>query len=246
MWQNSTSTKKCRTIEIVAELNASHLLASDFREANIARVRLAMLFCEEPYGTLHFGYGAMFHCDGNPMSESNILIKKILPECIGEAKQFLLPNEAECVNLCEMIFCKNAQDCYAVIYEEKIVGVFCFRNRRTIFHCLPFTKYKTALDKILCQETQAAFYEFFADEKPFCINGEATGSLFLKNIFRNKKNPVHAKVTNEYFLMQKTFSREESAEANSSLSACENQSHILPASPCDEEKLFPLECAYQF
>ena len=180
------------------------------------------------------------------MNESNILIKKILPECIGEAKQFLLPNEAECVNLCEMIFCKNAQDCYAVIYEEKIVGVFCFRNRRTVFHCLPFTKYKTALDKILCQETQAAFYEFFADEKPFCINGEATGSLFLKNIFRNKKNPVHAKTTNEYFLMQNTFSQEKSADANSSLSACKNQSRIFLALPCDEEKLFPLERAYQF
>ena len=188
-------------------------------------------------------------------------MKQMKIEAISESERetalnFIAPFENECVNL-EHEILHGVENCYAIKNEstEKdlqnmphnlICGVFCFRNRRTVFHCLPFTKYKTAFDKILCQETQAAFYEFFADEKPFCINGEATGSLFLKNIFRNKKNPVHAKVTNEYFLMQKTFSQEKSAETNSSLGACENQSRIFLASPCDEEKLFPLERAYQF
>ncbi|MDE6719474.1 MAG: GNAT family N-acetyltransferase, partial [Treponemataceae bacterium] len=125
-------------------------------------------------------------------------------------------------------------------------------TRRTIFHCLPLTKYKTALDKILCQETQGAFYEFFADEKPFCINGEATGSLFLKNIFRNKKNPAHAKIVNEYFLMQKNLAQEKNASADLSSQSfempqsSENEFRIFQAAPCDEEKVFPLERAYQF
>ncbi len=179
------------------------------------------------------------------MNESNVSIKKISPESIAEAKQFVLSSESECVNLCEMLFEKNAQDCFAIICEEKIVGVFCFKGRRTIFHCLPFTKFKTASDKILCQKTQGAFYEFFENEKPFCINGEATGSLFLKNIFRNKKNPAHAKVTNEYFLMRKNLSQEKNLAASEMPESSENNFRVFCAAPCDEEKLFPLERAYQ-
>ncbi|MDE6720357.1 MAG: hypothetical protein K2J68_10940, partial [Treponemataceae bacterium] len=75
------------------------------------------------------------------------------------ALDFIAPFENECVNLSHEIL-YGTKNCYAVKNEsienaqstarnsiEKIVGVFCFRNRRTIFHCLPFTKYKTALDK---------------------------------------------------------------------------------------------------
>lgn len=199
----------------------------------------------------------------------NMILKQMKIELISENEleatlDFIAPFENECVNLSHEIL-HGAKNCYAVKNDaiensqtaprnsiEKIVGVFCYRNRRTIFHCLPFTKYKTALDKILCQETQGAFYEFFADEKPFCINGEATGSLFLKNIFRNKKNSAHAKIVNEYFLMQKNFTQEKNASADlpaQSLEmpqSSENEFRIFQAAPCDEEKLFPLERAYQF
>ncbi len=163
----------------------------------------------------------------------------------NSALDFIAPYENECVNLANAIL-REAQDCYAIMREEKIVGAFCFRNRRTIFHCLPFTKYKTALDKILCQETQSLLYEFFASEKPFCINGEATGSLFLKNIFRYKKNPMHARITNEYFLMRKNPAQEKNTSAfDQSPHSSESGFHIFQASPCDEEKIFPLELAYQ-
>lgn len=199
----------------------------------------------------------------------NMILKQMKIELISEneigaALDFIAPFENDCVNLAHEIL-HGAKNCYAVKNEaiedsqnaarnsiEKIVGVFCFRNRRTIFHCLPFTKYKTALDKILCQETQGAFYEFFADEKPFCINGEATGSLFLKNIFRNKKNSAHAKIVNEYFLMQKNLAQEKNASADLPAQSpempqsSENEFRIFQAAPCDEEKLFPLERAYQF
>lgn len=199
----------------------------------------------------------------------NMILKQMKIELISEneigaALDFIAPFENECVNLAHEIL-HGAKNCYAVKNEsiensqiaprnsiEKIVGVFCYRNRRTIFHCLPFTKYKTALDKILCQETQGAFYEFFADEKPFCINGEATGSLFLKNIFRNKKNSAHAKIVNEYFLMQKNLAQEKNASADLPAQSpempqsSENEFRIFQAAPCDEEKLFPLERAYQF
>lgn len=176
------------------------------------------------------------------------------------ALDFIAPFENECVNLAHEIM-HGAKDCYAVKNESSetnsrgavrnpphnsTCGIFCFRNRRTVFHCLPFTKYKTALDKMLCQETQMPFYEFFADEKPFCINGEATGSLFLKNILRNKKNPAHAKIANEYFLMCKNLSQEKNATADLPSPPYENRFHIFQAEPCDEEKLFPLERAYQF
>ena len=199
----------------------------------------------------------------------NMILKQMKIELISEneigaALDFIAPFENDCVNLAHEIL-HGAKNCYAVKNEaiensqtaprnsiEKIVGVFCYRNCRTIFHCLPFTKYKTALDKILCQETQGAFYEFFADEKPFCINGEATGSLFLKNIFCNKKNPAHAKIVNEYFLMRKNLAQEKNAGADlpsQSLEmpqSSENEFRIFQAAPCDEEKLFPLERAYQF
>lgn len=199
----------------------------------------------------------------------NMILKQMKIELISEneigaALDFIAPFENECVNIAHEIL-HGAKNCYTVKNDaiensqtaprnsiEKIVGIFCFRNRRTIFHCLPFTKYKTALDKILCQETQGAFYEFFADEKPFCINGEATGSLFLKNIFCNKKNPAHAKIVNEYFLMRKNLAQEKNAGADlpsQSLEmpqSSENEFRIFQAAPCDEEKLFPLERAYQF
>lgn len=160
------------------------------------------------------------------------------------ALDFIAPYENECVNLANEILC-GSQNCYALLCEEKIVGVFCFRNRRTIFHCLPFTKYKTALDKILCQETQSPLYEFFADEKPFCINGEASGSLFLKNIFRYKKNPAHARITNEYFLMRKNPAQEKNIVIPELPQSSESGFHIFQATPYDEEKIFPLELAYQ-
>lgn len=179
------------------------------------------------------------------MTEPNVSIKNLSSKLIEEAAQLVLQNEAECVNLCEIIFDENAQDCYAVICEEKIVGAFCFRNRRTVFHCLPFTKYKTALDKILCQKTQSVFYEFFADEKPFCINGEASGSLFFKNIFRYKKNPAHVKIMNEYILMQKNSAQDKKSSVHDPIQSSENSFRIFHAMASDEEKLFPLERAYQ-
>ena len=179
------------------------------------------------------------------MTEPNVSIKNLSSKLIEEAAQLVLPNEAECVNLCETVFHKNAQDCYAVICDESIVGVFCFRNRRTIFHCLPFTKYKSALDKILCQKTQSVFYEFFADEKPFCINGEASGSLFFKNIFRYKKNPAHVKIMNEYILMQKNSAQDKKSSVHDPIQSSENSLRIFHAMASDEEKLFPLERAYQ-
>lgn len=162
----------------------------------------------------------------------------------NSALDFIAPFENECVNLANEILC-GAKDCYVIMREEQIVGAFCFRNHRTIFHCLPFTKYKTSLDKILCQETQSLLYEFFADEKPFCINGEASGSLFLKNIFRYKKNPAHARIMNEYFLMRKNPAQEKSADADDPTQMPETQPRIFQATPYDEEKIFPLEFAYQ-
>lgn len=160
------------------------------------------------------------------------------------ALDFIAPYENECVNLANEIL-GGSQNCYALLCEEKIVGAFCFRNRRTIFHCLPFTKYKTALDKILCQETQSSLYEFFADEKTFCINGEATGSLFLKNIFRYKKNPAHARIMNEYFLMRKNPVQEKNVVFPELPRSSESGFRIFQATPYDEEKIFPLEFAYQ-
>ncbi len=182
-------------------------------------------------------------------------IEAISESGLKDALDFIAPFESECVNLaCELL--RGAKNCYVVRRESEecdvqgalrntICGVFCFRNRRTLFHCLPFTKYKTLLDKALCQETQMPFYEFFADEKPFCVNGEASGSLFLKNILKNKRNPAQARCVNEYFLMRKDAMSETLLHRNAPSESDENMPRVLLADRCDEERLFPLERAYQ-
>lgn len=180
-----------------------------------------------------------------------VSINQISVQQIPEILSFIEPHEAECVNLVHEIL-RGAENCYVVQSGGAVCGAFCFRARRTIFHCLPFTKYKTQQDKILCQETQAAFYEFFANEKPFCINGESTGSLFLKNILKNKPAPIMAKVTNDYWLMSVSRGSEQLQEAaSSSNSSCQefdacSKPNIFRATADDAEKLFPLEKAYQY
>ena len=88
-----------------------------------------------------------------------------------------------------------------VSQDQKLAGLFALRKKRSLFFCLPFAKYKSAFDKKVCSEAQRPLMEFFESREPFCINGEAAGAVFLRNILKNKKNPMRPSVTNKYFLM---------------------------------------------
>ena len=88
-----------------------------------------------------------------------------------------------------------------IFQGQKLAGLFALRKKRSLFFCLPFAKYKSAFDKKVCSEAQRPLMEFFESREPFCVNGEAAGAIFLRNILKNKKSPMRPSVTNKYFLM---------------------------------------------
>ena len=140
-----------------------------------------------------------------------ISIQLLKKENTDEALLFLQPYESECVNLASELL-RGGADCWALYYSEqaqagnglqdqKLSGLFALRKKRSLFFCLPFAKYKSAFDKKVCSEAQRPLMEFFESREPFCINGEAAGAVFLRNILKNKKTPMRPSVTNKYFLM---------------------------------------------
>jgi len=222
-----------------------------------------------------------------------IVIKPLLPEQEEEALLFLQPYESECVNLASEILW-GATDCWALYYAEpsqasgsiasqtetransggdlqgqKLAGLFALRKKRSLFFCLPFAKYKSAFDKKVCSEAQRPLMEFFESREPFCVNGEAAGAIFLRNILKNKKSPMRPSVTNKYFLMVSGQARANSGiEARSQDSVEENQEasqnkkavhaqnsgggsgaagglRVIQAMAADYERLLPLELGYQ-
>lgn len=200
-----------------------------------------------------------------------IVIKPLLPEQGEEALLFLQPYESECVNLASEIL-RGATDCWALYYAEpsqasgsvasqaetranggsdlqgqKLAGLFVLRKKRSLFFCLPFAKYKSAFDKKVCSEAQRPLMDFFESREPFCINGEAAGAIFLRNILKNKKSPMRPSVTNKYFLM---VSGEENQEASQNKKAVHTQNsggglRVIQATAADYERLLPLELGYQ-
>ena len=135
-----------------------------------------------------------------------ISIQLLKKENTDEALLFLQPYESECVNLASEIL-RGSTDCWCVIYNDEasqtktLAGLFALRKKRSLFFCLPFAKYKSAFDKKVCSEAQRPLMEFFESREPFCVNGEAAGAVFLRNILKNKKSPMRPSVTNKYFLM---------------------------------------------
>lgn len=174
-------------------------------------------------------------------------IQPIKEKQTDAALSFVEPYEDECVNLCAELL-SGARNCYVLTEtqaesDEKILGVFAFRNKRTVFHCLPFAKYKSSQDKRICSESQSAFLGFFADKKPFCINGEAAGGIFLRNILKNKKNPMRPSCTNEYFLM--TSGNEKTGASEAAFADKPSDIKFFAARTADYEHLLPLELGYQ-
>ena len=97
--------------------------------------------------------------------------------------------------------CEARANSGIVSQGQKLAGLIALRKKRSLFFCLPFAKYKSAFDKKVCSEAQRPLMEFFESREPFCINGEAAGAVFLRNILKNKKTPMRPSVTNKYFLM---------------------------------------------
>ena len=200
-----------------------------------------------------------------------ISIQLLKKENTDEALLFLQPYESECVNLASEIL-RGSTDCWALYYAEpsqasgsiasqtetransgsglqgqKLAGLFALRKKRSLFFCLPFAKYKSAFDKKVCSEAQRPLMEFFESREPFCVNGEAAGAIFLRNILKNKKSPMRPCVTNKYFLM---VSGEENQEASQNKKAFHAQDaggglRVIQATAADYESLLPLELGYQ-
>ena len=188
-----------------------------------------------------------------------IVIKPLLPEQGEEALLFLQPYESECVNLASEIL-RGGTDCWALYYADQeasqtktFAGLFALRKKRSLFFCLPFAKYKSAFDKKVCSEAQRPLMEFFESREPFCVNGEAAGAIFLRNILKNKKSPMRPSVTNKYFLM---VSGEENQEASQNKKAVHAQDagggsgaagdlRVIQATAADYDSLLPLELGYQ-
>ena len=144
----------------------------------------------------------------NLAKELMISIQLLKKENTDEALLFLQPYESECVNLAAEIL-RGSTDCWRVIYndeasqtsgansgivsqDQKLVGLFALRKKRSLFFCLPFAKYKSAFDKKVCSEAQRPLMEFFESREPFCINGEAAGAVFLRNILTKNRRCVPA------------------------------------------------------
>ncbi len=194
-----------------------------------------------------------------------IVIKPLLPEQGEEALSFIEPYESECVNLASEIL-RGGTDCWALYYADQeasqtktLAGLFALRKKRSLFFCLPFAKYKSAFDKKVCSEAQRPLMEFFESNEPFCINGEAAGAVFLRNILKNKKSPMRPSVTNKYFLMTRDCGQNcsqdqnggtENEKASQDLNAgggsgLAKDLRVVQATAADYERLLPLELGYQ-
>ncbi|MEE3411787.1 MAG: hypothetical protein VZQ47_02145 [Treponema sp.] len=200
-----------------------------------------------------------------------IVIKPLLPEQGEEALLFLQPYESECVNLASELL-RGGTDCWALYYAEpsqasgsvasqtetransgsdlqgqKLAGLFALRKKRSLFFCLPFAKYKSAFDKKVCSEAQRPLMEFFESREPFCVNGEAAGAIFLRNILKNKKSPMRPSVTNKYFLMVSDAENQEASQNKKAVHAQDAGGglRVVQATAADYERLLPLELGYQ-
>lgn len=136
------------------------------------------------------------------------------------------------------------------LQDQKLAGLFALRKKRSLFFCLPFAKYKSAFDKKVCSEAQRPLMEFFESRELFCINGEAAGAIFLRNILKNKKSPMRPSVTNKYFLMvsgdsgaknEKAFHAQNSGGG----SGAKGGLCVIQATAADFDSLLPLELGYQ-
>lgn len=179
-----------------------------------------------------------------------VVIKPLLPEQGEEALSFIQPYESECVNLASELL-RGGTDCWALYYADQeasqtktLAGLIALRKKRSLFFCLPFAKYKSAFDKKVCSEAQRPLMEFFESNEPFCVNGEAAGAVFLRNILKNKKTPMRPSVTNKYFLMARDgeVSQDLNAGGGSGLA---KDLRVVQATAADYERLLPLELGYQ-
>ncbi len=178
-----------------------------------------------------------------------VIVKPLLPEQGEEALSFIQPYESECVNLAAELL-RGGTNCWALYYADQeasqtktLAGLFCLKKKRSLFHCLPFAKYKSAFDKKVCSEAQRPLMEFFESREPFCINGEAAGAIFLRNILKNKKSPMHPSVTNKYFLMVSGEALQDLNAGGGSGANCGLR--VIQATAADYERLLPLELGYQ-
>ena len=157
---------------------------------------------------------------------------------------------------------------------QKLAGLIALRKKRSLFFCLPFAKYKSAFDKKVCSEAQRPLMEFFESREPFCVNGEAAGAIFLRNILKNKKSPMRPSVTNKYFLMardsgtkneskpsmlecriSRNIRAHDQVRANSGIeshaqdagggSGAAGGLRVIQATAADFDSLLPLELGYQ-
>lgn len=136
-----------------------------------------------------------------------------------------------------------------IFQDQKLAGLIALRKKRSLFFCLPFAKYKSAFDKKVCSEAQRPLMEFFESREPFCVNGEAAGAVFLRNILKNKKSPMRPSVTNKYFLMSRDGGAE-NQKASQDLNAgggfgLAKDLRVVQATAADYEILLPLELGYQ-
>lgn len=190
-----------------------------------------------------------------------VIVKPLLPEQGEEALSFIQPYESECVNLASEIL-RGATDCWAIYCQEAsktetLAGLIALRKKRSLFFCLPFAKYKSAFDKKVCSEAQRPLMEFFESNEPFCVNGESTGALYIKNILRHKKTPMQSSVVNKYYLMardgeasQDQNGGTENEKASQDLNAGGGSGfakdlRVVQATAADYESLLPLELGYQ-
>lgn len=190
-----------------------------------------------------------------------VIIKPLLADRREEALLFLQPYESECVNLASELLL-GGTDCWALYYADQeasqtktLSGLIALRKKRSLFFCLPFAKYKSAFDKKVCSEAQRPLMEFFESREPFCVNGEAAGALYIKNILRHKKTPMQSSVVNKYYLLARDG--EASQDQNCGGQNCSQAQdagggsglakdlRVVQATAADFDSLLPLELGYQ-
>lgn len=125
-----------------------------------------------------------------------------------------------------------------IFQDQKLAGLIALRKKRSLFFCLPFAKYKSAFDKKVCNEAQRPLADFFEANELFCVNGEAAGALYIKNILCHKKTPMQSSVVNKYYLMARDGEALQAQDAGGGL-------RVSQATAADYDSLLPLELGYQ-
>lgn len=162
-----------------------------------------------------------------------MIIVPARPEDFPRLKEFLLPHEAECVQLCSYVR-KNSENLFLIKKEKDDSTAGVIYAKGTLLHCIPsLTDCAAELTKVLSA--------FLCAHSVKCVNGTLTASEFLKSLVISSSQKTCTQ-TNRYKLM--TLTNAASLAVPQSPLCNDDEIRRLANPKHDADLLFELQKAY--